>query len=151
VKLELVTPVGIKLSEEIYEVVLPTASGFITVLPKHEPLVTLLAQGVMAVRRNRTDPDLEHLAIERGIAEINGESVRILTDEAVAGDEVVEREIQAALASAQKMQSQAKNQIELEKAKSLVNRQVARLKVAEMHRRHRKHHRRNDGKLFSEQ
>ncbi|MDR1197258.1 MAG: ATP synthase F1 subunit epsilon [Candidatus Nomurabacteria bacterium] len=148
-KLELVTPVGIKLSEEVYEVVLPTTDGEITVLPKHEPLVTLLSEGVMAVRRSRTDTEPEHFAVERGIAEINGETIRILTDEAVTGDEIVENEIQAALANAQKMQSQAKTHIELEEAKKLVNRQTARLRVAELHRRHRPHRRSNDGKIFN--
>jgi len=139
-KLELVTPFGIKRSEEIYEVVLPTASGEITVLPGHEPLVTLLVPGVMTVRYKKTDPAdaREVIAVSKGIAEISGDTISILTNEAETGDEIVENEAKAALERAQKMKAEAKDEVELEKAQELLQRQTTRLKVAELQRRHHK-------------
>jgi len=139
-KLELVTPFGIKRSEEVYEVVLPTTSGEITVLPGHEPLVTILAPGAMVVRRSNTDPDdlTEAIAVSRGIVEIANDVVSILANEAEEGDEIIEQEAKSALERAQKMHAEAKDEIELENARQILQRQTTRLKVAELHRRRRK-------------
>jgi F-type H+-transporting ATPase subunit epsilon len=137
-KLELITPVGIKLSQEVYEVVLPTHTGLITILPGHEPLITLLKHGVMSVRSSQNDSEPEHLAVDKGIVEINGQTVRILANEAATGGEIVEDEVKNALAAAQKMSAEAKSQVELEEAKNLVERQIVKLKVAELHRHHRR-------------
>jgi len=134
-KFELITPVGIKRSEDIYEVVLPTMDGEIGVLPGHEPLVTLLEAGVMMVRYKKTDSEMEPIAVSRGIAEITGDTVRILADEAEGSEDLVEAEVKAALARAEKMRSEAKSQVELNEAMAMLRRQGARLKVAELKRR----------------
>jgi len=134
-KLELVTPTGIKRSEDIYEVTLPTQDGEIGVLPGHEPLVTLLEAGLMMVRYKKSDKEMEPLAVSRGIAEITGDTVRILADEAEDSTDIVEAEVKAALARAEKMRAEAKNQVELNEAMALLRRQGARLKVAELKRR----------------
>jgi F-type H+-transporting ATPase subunit epsilon len=136
-KLELVTPFGIKRSEDAYEVVLPTLNGEITVFPGHEPLITLMKHGVMMVRRNKSDADsaLEAVAVAEGIVEITSDTIRILANEAEEGDEIVVDEARAALIRAEKMKAEAKNQVELETAHKLLQHQSARLKVAELHRR----------------
>jgi F-type H+-transporting ATPase subunit epsilon len=139
-KLQLVTPVGIKRDEEIYEVVLPTQTGEIGVFPGHEPLVTLLDIGVMSVRRNKSDSDeaLEHLAVSTGIVEIDGDRVLILADEADEGADIAEQEVKAALERAQKMRAEAKDQVDITEAEKLLKRHATQLKVAELRRHHRK-------------
>jgi F-type H+-transporting ATPase subunit epsilon len=139
-KLELVTLTSSKLSTEVYEVILPTASGQIAIFPGHEPLVTLLVPGALSVRLKSTDPDsaLELFATSGGIVEITGDLVRVLADEAESGSEIIENEAQAAYQRAVKMREQAKDQIELEKAKELIDRHAVRLKVADLHRRRRR-------------
>ena len=137
--LTLVTLLGEKMNERVYEVILPTASGEIAVFPDHEPLVTLAQPGIIAVRRKKVDPDsaLEYFATSGGIIEIDADRVRILVDEADHGDDIVEAESQKALERAMKMRDNASSQVELENAQQLIDRQQVRLKVAGL-RRHQK-------------
>jgi len=137
--LKLITLLGIKIDQEAYELIIPTAAGEIAVFPGHEPLVTLAVPGAIAVRYKKEDPDteLEYFAISGGIVEVSQAAVRVLVDEADHGDDIVEAESKAALARAIEMRDNAKDQVELEKAHQLVDRHSVRLKVAELRRRRR--------------
>lgn len=137
--LELITLLGKKVDQEVYEVMLPTAAGEIAVFPGHEPLVTIAVPGVLAVRRAKNDPDsrLDYFAINGGVIEISQQIIRILVDEADYGEDIVESESKAALERAIKMRDSAKDQVELEQAHQLVDRHMVRLKVADLHRRRR--------------
>ncbi|MFZ1249683.1 MAG: ATP synthase F1 subunit epsilon [Candidatus Saccharimonadales bacterium] len=139
-KLNLVTLSGVKYDEEAYEVIIPTVDGEIGVFPSHEPLVTLAKSGVIQVRHSKGDPDerLEYFAVSGGIVEISNDLVRVLVDEADHGEDIVAAESQAALDRALKLRDEAKDQVELEKAHQLVDRHMVRLKVADLHRRHRR-------------
>lgn len=139
-KLELVTLDGIKFSEDAYSITLPTAAGEITVFPDHEPLMSVLVPGVVTVRKNQNDTDqvLEHFATYGGVLEITRDSARVLVDEADSGDEISEQEAEKARAAAVKLKSEAKNQVELAHAQSLIDRQAVRLQVATLRRRHRR-------------
>jgi F-type H+-transporting ATPase subunit epsilon len=136
-KLELVTLLGKKVDQDVYEVIIPTADGEISVFPSHEPLVTIAVPGAIAVRYSKIDPDekLDYFAISGGVVEISGERVRVLVDEAESGEEIVESESKAALERAIAMRENAKDQVELEQAHQLVDRHAVRLKVAELRRR----------------
>jgi F-type H+-transporting ATPase subunit epsilon len=137
--LQLITLLGIKIDQEAYELIIPTAAGEIGVFPGHEPLVTLAVPGAIAVRYKKEDPDteLEYFAISGGVVEISQKAVRVLVDEADHGDDIVEAESKAALARAVEMRDNAKDQVELEKAKQLIDRHSVRLNVAELRRRRR--------------
>lgn len=138
-QLEFVTLAGPKLQKDVYEVILPTAEGTIAVYAQHMPLVTAVVPGVITVRHKRGDPDSERdiYATNGGVAEITGKAVRLLVDEADHADDIVEKDAADALAAAKKLKSEAKDEIELERAEALVDREFVRLKVAEL-RRHRK-------------
>lgn len=135
----LITLLGIKIDQEVYELIIPTSSGEIGVFPGHEPLVTLAVPGAIAVRYKKEDPDadLEYFAISGGVIEISQKAVRVLVDEADHGDDIIEAESKAALARAIEMRDKATDQVELAKARELVDRHSVRLKVAEL-RRHRR-------------
>lgn len=136
-KLELVTLTGLKFSEDVYEVTLPTSTGTISVFPDHMPLVTLATAGVISVRRTRAvaDDDRDHFATNGGVIEIGNDYVRVLVDEADHADEIVESEAKSALERAQKLRDDAKDKVSLEHAQALVDRHAVRLKVAELRRR----------------
>ncbi len=139
-KFELVTLAGIKLDQEVYEVMLPTAAGPISVFGGHEPLVSVAVPGAIAVRYAKGDNDdkLDYYAIGGGVIEITGSRVRVLVDEADHGDEIVEAESKAALERALKLRETAKTQVEIEKAHQLVDRHTVRLQVAGLRRRRRR-------------
>ncbi|MCA9335514.1 ATP synthase F1 subunit epsilon [Candidatus Saccharibacteria bacterium] len=137
---ELITLFGTKINENVYEVMLPTKDGEISVFPGHEDIVTVAKPGVVMVRRNKQDSDsqLELFAISGGIVEINSSRVRVLVDQAEHGEDIVEAETQAALDRALQLRDAASDQVELEKAHQLVDRHAVRLKVADLQRRHRR-------------
>lgn len=139
-KLELVTLAGVKVDEEVYEVMLPTAAGPIAVFKDHEPLVSVAIPGAISVRFKQSDGDdkLEYFAISGGVIEITGKRVRVLVDEADHGDDIVEAESKAALAKALDMQKNAKTSVELDQATALVDRHQVRLNVAGLRRRQRR-------------
>lgn len=137
-KLQLITLTGLKMDEDVYEVILPTASGEIAVYPGHEPLVTMAVPGVLAVRRKRSDVDeaREYFAVNGGVAEIDTTRLRILVDAADSSSDIVEAEVQKALDLAKKQKSEAKSQVELDKAQAMIDRSSVKLKVAGL-RRHK--------------
>jgi F-type H+-transporting ATPase subunit epsilon len=139
VKFQLITLSGVKYSAEAYSVQLPTASGVETVLPNHEPLMSVLTPGVITVRQNQKDPDsaLEHYATYGGVVEVLGDAVRVLVDEADQSDEINEAEAEKARAFAEDMLKKAGSQVELEHAQSAIDRHAVRLQVAQLKRRTR--------------
>lgn len=138
-KLELVALDGVKVSEDIYEVMIPTVDGPISVFPGHEPLVTLATNGVLQIRRKKgdSDNDLDTYATYGGVVEISPTHVRILVDGADTADEIMEEEAKKAYAAAEEMRANAKDAVELEKAKAELDRHAVRIKVAGL-RRHRR-------------
>lgn len=137
--LQLITLHGVRVDQEIYELIAPTSAGEIAVFPGHEPIVTLAVPGALAVRHKKQDPDqeLEYFAISGGIIEINPQAIRVLVDEADHGDNIIEAESRAALERAIKLRDQAKDQVELERAHQLIDRHQVRLRVADLQRRRR--------------
>lgn len=137
---ELVSLDGVKFKAQAYSVILPTASGQITLLAQHEPLLSVVVPGVITIRRNKSDADthLEHYATYGGVLEVTAAGARVLVDEATHGDEVNIAEAQKAHDAAQALLKQAKTQVELDKAQALVDRSVVRLDVAKIKRHHHK-------------
>ena len=85
-RLQLITLAGTKLDQDIYELILPTASGDIAIYLGHEPLVTIAVPGVAKVRLLKTDSDdaRDIFAINGGVVEVNPNEVKVLVDEADA-------------------------------------------------------------------
>ena len=78
--LEIVTPKGRVYSETVDTVVLPTLQGEIGILPGHLPVLTQLNEGELRVQKGNTQ---ESLACGRGFAEIAGDKVSVLAEQAI--------------------------------------------------------------------
>lgn len=137
---QLVTLDGSKFDDDVYEVTIPTLDGEIGVLGHHMPLITVAKTGVVAVRRQARDSDLqrEFFAINGGAVEIVNNQLRILVDDADYADDINEAEAEAAVQRAQKMKAEATDQVSLEHAQALVDRHAVRLQVAGLKRRRNK-------------
>ncbi len=138
-KLELITLNGPKVDSDVYEVILPTVDGQIGVFPGHERLVTLADNGIVSIRRKKTDrdEDMEHFATYGGVVEIAPDHIRILVDGADTADEILEEESTRALKAAREMKEHAKDAMELARAQQEIDRHAVRLKVAGLRRGHR--------------
>ena len=139
IHLELVTLTGVKLRDTVYEVKLPTPQGQIAVFENHAPLVTLASTGVITVRKKDNTPDdlQDNYAIDSGIIEISENKVRVLVDEAEKDSEVSAKEAEAALQRAKQLRAEARDQVSLDKAQAIVDREASRLRIAELKRRKR--------------
>lgn len=134
----LVSLSGKKFDGDVHDVVLPTLSGEIGVFENHMPLVSVASNGAISIRHKAGDPDSqrEHFAINGGAVEISDNTLSILVDEADHADELNEAEVKKALELARKMKAEAKDEISLEHAQSLVDRHEVRLHVAGLKRHH---------------
>lgn len=141
VHLQIVTLTGTKFNDDVYEVVLPTADGEIGVLQDHMPLVSVATAGVIMVRREPRDPDhaREFFAISGGVIQVENNTLKIIVDEADHADSINEAEAEEAHQRALKMRAEAKDQVSLEHAQTLVDRSAVRLQVANLKRRHQRH------------
>jgi F-type H+-transporting ATPase subunit epsilon len=139
INFQLVSLDGVKFSEEVYEILLPTMDGQIGVMPGHMPLISVAKSGVISVRRKSNDRDdmMEHFAISGGAIEVSGSTLSVLVDEADASEEISEEEAKVAYERAKKLKAEAKDQVSLEQAQSLIDRSAVRLQVAGMKRRGR--------------
>lgn len=138
--LQLVTLTGTKFDDDVYEVVLPTLDGEIGILQNHMPLISVATAGAVVVKRNRTDPDSQRelFAISGGVIEIEHNQLKVIVDEADHADSINEAEAEAAHERARQMKAEAKDQVSLEHAQSIVDRTSARLEVAKLKRRHQR-------------
>jgi len=137
---EVVTLDGVKFRQEVYEVQLPTKDGYIGVFEHHAPLVAASVPGIITIRHKAGEPDdlQELIATHGGVIEILDNTVRVLADEADLADEINEKEAQAAHERAVKLLAEAKDQVSLDHAQSLIDRSAVRLKLAGLkHRRRR--------------
>ncbi len=138
---QLVALSGTKFDDDVAEVILPTLEGEIGVMQDHMPLVSVATSGVIVVRRNPKDADRdrEFFATNGGVIDVSDNVLRVLVDEADHADTINEAEAQAAYERAQKMKAEAKDQVSLEHAQAIVDRQAVRLQVAGLKRHHQRH------------
>ena len=97
--LSIMTPERTVFSGDVDSLSLPTPGGEITVLPQHRPLVSLLATGVMTLRKGEEE---SHLASSGGFVEILPDSeVHILADSAERAEELAPEKVEEARARAE--------------------------------------------------
>jgi F-type H+-transporting ATPase subunit epsilon len=86
-RLEIVTPDATVYSDDVEMVTLPGVEGQLGILPQHIPLMTYMVAGEMIVRKNGQD---RLLFVGEGFVEITGDHVAILTELAIAADNIDE-------------------------------------------------------------
>lgn len=129
IKLDIVTPEKKVFSGEVADVYLPTETGEIGVLETHTAMVTPLVPGEL---RYAKDGNVHPLAIGGGFAEVDQESITVLTDMAVTADEVDEVKAEKEKADAEKALEGLDNNEDAEEITQLqavIGRSVAQLKI----------------------
>ena len=120
IRLEIVTPERIVVSEDVDEVVLPGIEGEFGVLPGHIPFLTALKIGMLSYKsREKT----EHLAVSWGYVEVAADSVKVLAETAEKATEIDLARAKIAQETAEKIlvagkedQGYSEAQVRLEKA-----------------------------------
>src|SRR5215470_14764490 len=86
-RLEIVTPDAVAYSEDVELVTLQGIEGQMGIYPQHVRLMTQIVPGEMIVRKDGHD---DFLAVGEGLVDITGDRVSILTDMAVAAQNIDE-------------------------------------------------------------
>ena len=98
-QLEIVTPEAVIYSEAVDMVTLPGSEGETGIYPNHVPLMTKVQAGELIAKKAGAE---EILAVSEGFAEITGDHVSILTDNAANSTDIDEATAEEARSKAEK-------------------------------------------------
>jgi len=92
-RLEIITPQATALSEDVHMVTLPAIEGEIGIYPMHMHLITQIVPGEMIVTKDGVN---RAFAVGEGLVEITNDRVSIVTDMAIAAEQIDESLVEAA-------------------------------------------------------
>jgi F-type H+-transporting ATPase subunit epsilon len=130
IKLEIVTPEAKVYSEDVEMVTLPAVEGQMGVLPQHIRLMTQLVPGEMIVRKDGQD---HFMAVGQGLVEVTGEGVAIVTDMAVAVENIDEAKAEEARQRAAARLREKISSEEVASVNASLARSLAQLRVKRRH------------------
>jgi F-type H+-transporting ATPase subunit epsilon len=130
--LEIVTPVARVYSDTIDSVVIPTIDGEIGIRPGHVPLLTVMDHGELRVTK---DGKLTSLIIGGGFAQVSGDKVSILAENAIDEEKIDEQAVEKALKRAEEDLKAAENSdpAEVERLEGVVRFSVSQLRLKRRH------------------
>src|SRR5437016_1737451 len=106
-QVQVVTPEKIIFDTQADEVIVPSVTGELTILPHHMPLLTQLGPGELTVKKGST---LEHFVVVGGFLEIAPDKVTVLADYAIHGKDISEVKAQEAKDRAEKAMKEKSSQ-----------------------------------------
>lgn len=107
IKLELVSPERLLLSEQVEMVIIPGAEGVFGVLPLHAPTISTLKPGFVQVYQG--GKVAESFFVTGGFAEVTPSTVTVLVDEAIPQGSLTREYAAQRLAAAKSRLDQAAN------------------------------------------
>lgn len=124
-QLSIITPERTIWDGQVDQVTLQTTEGEITVLPHHIPLISIVVPGTVMVRMGKE----EHLfAVSSGVIDVDGNTIRVLTDTADRAEELQEAAVEQAKTAAEKLQSEKRHEVEgFAEATAILEKEMARL------------------------
>lgn len=135
IELEIISPEGIILKEKVDEVIIPTTTGQIAILPGHTPVFTKLAGGELAVRKKGEET---LIAITGGFLEISQNKVIVLADYAIRSEQIEARKAEEARKRAEEMLKAGKDKKDFALAEKELKKSILELKIADKIRK--RHH-----------
>src|SRR5947209_17606319 len=131
-KLEIVTPEAKTYSDDVEMVTLPAVEGEMGVFPQHVPLVTQILAGEVIVRKGGHD---SFLAVGDGFVEITGDRVAIMTDMAIAAENIDAAKAEEARRRAEARLAEQLDDAEAASVSASLAHSLAQLKVKHRQRR----------------
>ncbi|OGR00737.1 MAG: ATP synthase F1 subunit epsilon [Deltaproteobacteria bacterium RIFOXYD12_FULL_55_16] len=130
-KLEVVTPKGAVVSQEVDIVTAPGYGGEFGVLANHAPFLSTIKTGVLTYKNNAQE---ETLMVSGGFCEVSNNKLTFLVESAERGTDIdVERAMRAKERAEKRLaEAQAqKENFDRTRAEAALQRALSRLKVAE--------------------
>lgn len=126
--LQIVSPEGNVLKEEVEFIVLPGGAGELGILPNHSPLIAGLDIGVIRYTQNST---VKRVAITGGFVEVADNSATVLADTAELSETIDIARAVDAKERAMKRLAARSNEIDLRRAEYALRRAAARLSATD--------------------
>ena len=114
-------------ADDVDMVIAPGVEGVMGILPRHEPIVTILRPGSLEIIRGE---DRELFAIGGGFMEVRGSQVVVMADRAEQADEIDLSRAEAAREAARKRLEEAPDRVDMEAALAALRRAEVRIRVA---------------------
>jgi len=92
-KLEVVTPQAVVVSEDVHMVTLPAIEGQMGVYPQHARVITQIVPGEITVTKDGVD---RSLAVGEGLVDVSAERVSVVTDMAIPAEQIDEARVEEA-------------------------------------------------------
>lgn len=128
IRLEIVSPDRLLLSDEVDEVTIPGSEGYLGILPGHLPLLTTLGIGIISYHKG-TQKFV--FSVSGGFAEVLPDRVIIMADNVERPEEIDVQRAQEAKERAEKTLA-SKESIDVERAMAALLRATTRIQVAQM-------------------
>ena len=129
---EIVTGERVVFTEDDVDMVIaPGADGTLGILPRHAPLITLLSNGEMRVRKGGTE---QALVVFGGFMEVTPDKVVILADTAERAEEIDVARAEAARHRAETAIAGRQSAEDLQRAELALRRAALRLQVGQRRR-----------------
>jgi len=126
IKLEIVTPARLLISEDVDEVSIPGSEGYLGILPGHLPLLTLLGTGVLSYRKGNQKVVF---ACNDGFAEVLPERVIVLASTIERPEEI---DVSRAKASKDRAEKElTAKDVDVDATMAAIKRAQARIDVAQ--------------------
>ena len=125
--LEIVTPERPLIREQVDEVIVPAAQGYLGVLPGHTPLLVRLDIGQLSYRKGQ---ETFYLLVAFGFAEILADRVTILAQTAEKAEEIDLKRAETARDRAQELLARPTMEMDFERARIAMMKALVRLQVA---------------------
>lgn len=120
------TPNRIVYNSEVKEIILPTNSGQIGVLPNHAPIATAVDIGILRIRLN--DQWLT-MVLMGGFARIGNNEITVLVNEAESGSDIDPQEAQQTLEKAEAILRKAEGKRQIIEANLALRRAKTRVEA----------------------
>lgn len=134
IHLEVVTPTGSVVSEEVDIVTAPGVGGEFGVLANHAPFLSTIKTGALSYKKDKLT---KYLMVSGGFSEVSNNKITFLVESAEFGNEIdVDRAMRAKERAEKRLiqAQQATERINRIRAEASLQRAMARLKVAELAR-----------------
>lgn len=126
-KLEIVTPYGSVMNEDVDEITASGTDGEFGVLHGHVPFITTLKAGMLKYKK---DDEIKYVFINSGYAEVSSDKVIVLADSAECAEDIdIERAIAAKKRAEERLAQTEK--IDFARALAAFNRSIIRMQIAE--------------------
>ncbi|MBF0507255.1 MAG: F0F1 ATP synthase subunit epsilon [Nitrospirae bacterium] len=126
IRLDIVTPYGLILSEDVDELTATGSEGEFGVLPGHVPFITTLKIGMLIIKKGGK---VEYVFVSSGYAEVTFEKVVVLADSAEKAEDIDVSRAEAARKRAEERLAQAEK-YDFGRATAAVERATIRIQIA---------------------